>query len=155
MKIISSFISLVFPVEENVQWDGNQFFDPGLIISVAGESIEMYKSWGYEIQSVGNTYTLDDQTFPDVVEVSMADNENLIERRFAHEVYAKDIGLIYREMLILDTQCETCCNGDFASCEAIDWEVKAEKGLRLTTAIDGAQLTVTVTVTVAVAMSNE
>ena len=125
------FINLVFPPEVGTSWDGNLFFDETLIVSIAGESIEMFKSWFYEIRRRGEAFDEEGLTFPDVLEVSMADNENLIERRFAREIYAKDIGLVYRELLILDTQCEVCCNLDFAVCEGIPWEQKAEKGFIL------------------------
>ena len=125
------FISMIFPAQEGVQWDGNAFFDETLIIPVAGESVEMYKSWSYEILSVGAAFEEEGLSFPDVIEVSMADNENLIERRFAREAYARGIGLVFRELLILDTQCQVCCNGDFALCEGIPWENKAEKGFIL------------------------
>lgn len=125
------FISMVFPVEKGVAWNGNLFFDENLIIAVAGESIEMFKSWSYEFRSHGAAFNEEGLSFLDVVEVSMADNENLIERRYAREIYARDIGLVYRELLILDTQCEVCCNNDFALCESLPWEQKAEKGFIL------------------------
>jgi hypothetical protein len=125
------FISMVFPIKQGVEWNGNLFFDESLIIPVAGESIEMFKSWSYEFRRHGESFNEEGLSFPDVVEVSMADNENLIERRFAREIYARDIGLVYRELLILDTQCEVCCNNDFALCESLPWEQKAEKGFIL------------------------
>ena len=126
-----SFISMVFPLEEGKEWDGTRFFDETLIVSIAGESIEQYKSWEASIVSLGQAFQMDNTSFPDVVEVALADNENLIERRFSKEVYARDLGLVFREMLILDTQCQVCCNGDFEACEGLDWEEKAEKGFIL------------------------
>ena len=121
-------VTMVFPLEEGKEWDATQFFDETLIVTVAGESIEQYKSWGAQLVRLGQSYTVEGMEFEDVAEVRYADNENLIERRFAQEVYARDIGLVYREMVILDTQCQVCCNADFAICEEIDWEEKAEKG---------------------------
>jgi hypothetical protein len=59
-----------------------------------------------------------------VVTVQNADSENLIELRLAHEKYARGVGLVYRELWILDTQCIEDCIG-------MTWEQKAEKGFIL------------------------
>ena len=125
------FIEMVFPLDEGQDWDGNQFFDPSLIISIAGESIEMYKSWAYETRSIGQSFTEAGLNFDDVVEVSMADSENLIELRMARQVFARNIGLVFRELLILDTQCQVCCNLDNVLCDSLPWEQKAERGFIL------------------------
>jgi hypothetical protein len=62
---------------------------------------------------------LNNKTYNQVAIVSLADSENLIEYRWGREYYAKGIGLIYKELRVLDTQ-------------KIDpttaWEEKAEKG---------------------------
>lgn len=125
------FIKMVFPVAVGKQWDGHVFFNPNIIVPVAGESIELFKDWSYEITAVGERYEGNGLEFPDVAEVSLADNENLIELRRATEKYAKGIGLVYREWYILDTQCKVCCNGEFGPCEALAWGEKAEKGFIL------------------------
>lgn len=122
------FIKMVFPATENKRWNGNAFIDEGLIIPIAGENMEVFKGWESVILAKENPYDLDNLNFPDVLELSIADNENLIEYRFGREVYAANVGLIYRELKILDTQCQTCCNGDFGVCESVAWEAKAEKG---------------------------
>ena len=49
---------------------------------------------------------------------------NLIELREAIEKYARNVGLIEKQMRILDTQCIIECEGE-------PWEVKAEKGFIL------------------------
>ena len=53
-----------------------------------------------------------------------SNSENVIELRFAKEQYAKNIGLIAKEYLILDTQCIEDCIG-------MTWEEKAEQGFIL------------------------
>ncbi len=125
------FIKMVFPLERGKQWDGHLFFDPLLTIPVAGESIQMFKDWNYKVLELGQTVTLGGQSFPDVATIELANSENLIENRQGTEQYAKGIGLIYRELAILDTQCEVCCENDFAACGALPWAQKAEKGFRL------------------------
>ncbi len=118
------FIKLPFPVKENDQWDGNAFFDPLLIVTVAGESIQMFKSWFYKIEQINEQEVIGNYTFPSVATVRQADDENLIELRISREKYAKGVGLVYREMWILDTQCIEPCIGK-------TWEEKAEKGFIL------------------------
>lgn len=125
------FVKLVFPVEAGKQWDGNAFFDTETTVVVEGEPIVMFKAWSYEILEQGVSVTLDGQTFEDVTTIQNADDENLIERRLATEQYARGVGLIYRELLIVDTQCNVCCNGDFGLCDPIPWMEKAEKGFIL------------------------
>jgi hypothetical protein len=123
------YVKLTFPVETGNSWDGNAFFDPETNIVVAGEQIAFFKNWSYQILSFDEVIQLGDLSLENVVSVQNADDENLIERRYALEQYAKNIGLVYRVLNILDTQCEVCCNGDFALCEGLSWVAKAEKGI--------------------------
>ena len=125
------FIKMTFPLKVGNAWDGNAFFDPQVVTPVAGETIQMFKDWSYEVLSVTDRAEWDNQSFADVLTLQLADNENLIELRRGKEQYAMGIGLIYRELYILDTQCKVCCNGDFTSCEPLPWEEKAEKGFIL------------------------
>ena len=125
------FIKMVFPVEAGKSWDGHVFFDPTLIVPVAGESIELFKDWSYQIRAVNQPIQIGDFVFNEVVTISNADSENLIELRQSTEQYAKGVGLISRELFILDTQCNDCCGQDFAACSNIAWEEKAEKGFIL------------------------
>lgn len=118
------FVKLVFPVKEEQTWNGNQFIDDSEIITIAGESLEMFKGWSYAVTSKGEAKTLNGFTFDDVVTTVQVDDENLIERRFSTEQYARGIGLIQRNMMILDTQ----CGGNLSNCAGQSWEEKAEKG---------------------------
>ena len=122
------FIKMVFPLKPGRRWNGNVFFDPTVEIPVAGESVQIYKDWSYEILEIGEAAELGDLSFSEVATVQLADSENLIELRRALEQYARGVGLIYREYNILNTQCEVCCDSDFSSCEPLPWTEKAEKG---------------------------
>ena len=115
---------MVFPLQDNLTWDGNRYIDETTTISIAGESIEVFKSWEYEVNYVGEPAVVNNVIFEQVTEIVQADNENLIELRESKEQYAKGVGLIYREMRILDTQC-------ISQCEGQTWEEKAEKGFIL------------------------
>ncbi len=112
-------IKMVFPVREGTDFDATLYVDENFIIFVQGESLEAYKNWNSEIQTVGVPEEIGSIPFNDVATITHADDENLIEKRFSQSKYAKNIGLVYREEWILDTQDLT---------EEIPWEEKADKG---------------------------
>ena len=126
-----TFVKLTFPAKVNNIWDGNAFLDEFLKVDIKGEQVEFFKNWDYLILEEGQLFELDTFRFEQYLVVQNADDENLIERRFAVERYARGVGLITRDLEILDTQCEVCCNSDFEACENLPWVEKAEKGLIL------------------------
>ncbi len=115
------FVKMGFPVRANNSWNGLVHFDPSLTVTVAGESIEMFKGWDYRIENADEAETIGAFQFENVMTLREADNDNLIELRVSREKYAKGVGLVYRERWILDTQC-------IEGCEGMAWEEKAEKG---------------------------
>ncbi len=126
------FINMIFPLKANETWNGNAFFSNATSVEVAGEQLKMFKDWGdYRMISIAEPFQVGGISFENVCSIQMADSENLVEYRQAEEHYAKDIGLVYRELQILDTQCEVCCNGDYGVCPTIGWGQKAEKGFIL------------------------
>lgn len=118
------FIKLVFPVKKSKSWDGNIHFNSGLIVTVAGETLEMFKGWSYRVNTVNEPASIGTFQFDETTTVREADTENLIELRRSTATYAKGVGLVYREVWILDTQCIDDCIGK-------PWEEKAEKGFIL------------------------
>lgn len=116
------FVKLTFPVKQFNTWNGNSFIDPGLIVDIRGETIEMFKNWNYEVAEILDTETIGTYQFENVAHIKQADDENLIEKRYAIEKYVRGVGLVFRELKILDTQ-----NID----PNLPWEVKAEKGFIL------------------------
>ena len=115
------FIKFPLVFNKTTTWNGNIFNDSTKII-IAGETLDMFsKNWMYKIVSFGEKETINTQIFPDVLTVlAQTDAKILTEKRYLLEKYAKDIGLIYREWHILDTQkLDT----------SVAWEKKAEKGV--------------------------
>ena len=90
-------------------------------IEIGGESIDYFKNWESVIVEDSGNKLIDETMVDNVLIISLADYENRLELRFGQEVYAEDIGLIYRELRILDSQC-------FNDCDNISWDEKAEKG---------------------------
>ncbi len=118
------FIKLTFPVRKNNSWNGNIHFNPGMIVTVAGESLEMFKGWNYKIEDLDTPSDIRDFHFEETSAVREADTETRIELRKSRAQYARGVGLIYRELWILDTQCIEACEGQ-------SWEERAEKGFIL------------------------
>lgn len=119
-----TFVKLSLPPKANKKWDGNSYFDNSLIETIGGESIETYKgNWDYQYVTHHDQIEFDGQQFNDVWEVSLVDDENSIEKRFAREWYAADIGLVRKEWKILDSQSANI---------NLPFEQRAEKGYILT-----------------------
>jgi len=125
------FVKMTFPLKANETWDGNAFFSDRTAVEVAGEQILMFIDWDYRTLALAESLQVGDLNFEQVCSIQLANSENFIEYRQGKEHYAKNIGLIYRELQILDTQCEVCCNGDVGACIPLNWEQKAEKGFIL------------------------
>lgn len=122
------FVKMLFPTKVDSTWDGNRYFaDDNVIITVRGETLEMFKNWSSVTTSKGDSKTIGGLNFDDILTVQHADDENLIERRFVEEQYARGVGLVEKTVMILDTQ----CNGNLSNCIGVPWEEKAEKGFIL------------------------
>ncbi len=117
-------VKLVFPARLGVTWDATDFIDKEQSIVVAGETIAMFKNWSSEILSFEKAEAIGTLSFSDVMVIEHADEENLIEKRFSMEKYAPEVGMVYRYVEILDTQCIEDCGG-------LTWHEKAEKGFIL------------------------
>jgi len=112
-------IKLTFPVAEGKSWDGLALMNDVTGQIINGESIDFYKDWDFKILGYENF-----EAYNDVLTVQQANHENAIEKRYSMEKYAMDIGLVYKEQQILDTQCLLECNDQ-------NWEEKAHHGIIL------------------------
>lgn len=82
------YVKLSFPVRNYQEWDGN-------IYNTENE-------WLYYYDSIGDDRTINGLNFDKTIKVVQRDNSNLIEQEEAYEIYAKNIGLIYRKLIDLD-----------------------------------------------------
>lgn len=99
----TAFVKFTVPVSEGVTWNGNAFND-------LGED-------EYEMVRVGDAHTVDGVTFTDCAEVNQNDDDDIIVRTdIRKEVYARDAGLILREIRILN-YCTAGC-GEFGEIES-------------------------------------
>jgi len=125
------FLRLVFPVRAGKTWDGITYLRTDTVVPYndrTQETINLFKDWGdFSLTNIDQPMTINGLYFPETVTVLQVDKTNNIERRYAIEVYAKNVGLVFKEMWILDTQ----CGGNIANCLGQGWEEKAEKGFIL------------------------
>lgn len=75
---------IVFPVVEGNTWDGN-------IFNTNAQQI-------YEITSLDKPETINQQAFDSVLTVTQINESNLIEKKLSVEKFAKNIGLVYKEI---------------------------------------------------------
>jgi hypothetical protein len=114
------YLKLPFPFIEKTAWDGNVYISPSVVLSVGGDVIEPFsKRWYAEITAVGKADTVNNVVYNDVAKVLSQNKKNILEKRYLLEKYAKNIGLIYREEQVLDTQVTN---------DAIPFEQRAQKG---------------------------
>lgn len=116
------FIKMIFPVRDRRDWDAIPF-DDGITVEVAGETVQMFKNWESEMEGVDIPDSVNGIDFEEVAVVTLADSDNAIEYRYGLEKYARGVGLIYRELQILDTQ--------NTESDSLTWAEKAEKGFIL------------------------
>jgi hypothetical protein len=116
-------IDLVFPVRTGQVWDPTVYISDDFTAPIAGEEIEIFKNWSGRIRETGFQESIGSFIFPDVARIELADEENAIELRQVTDWYARDIGLVRREMQILNTQ--------QVGADTLSWIEKAEEGFIL------------------------
>ena len=111
------FVKLVLPIKKDEKWIATKYFETNKVLAIGGEDIDYFKNWESKIIDTNTKW----QDYNNVTTVIMADFENRLEKRYAIERYAENIGLVYREILVVDTQC-------FENCQSRPWLEKAERG---------------------------
>lgn len=84
------YVKLIFPVKQNAQWNGNAK-------NTLGE-----KKYTYEY--VDNPEYINNLYFEKVLKVKQYEYRSLIQYIYESEKYAKGIGLVYKEMINLESQ---------------------------------------------------
>ncbi len=121
------YLKMIFPMNRRSEWDGNLWIDKDREIEIAGERIRPFSNWYYEVDSIDIRRVVGKFTFDSTLVITEADDNNVIERRFSRALYAKNVGLIERTQIILDSQ---YCNQTPppSDCTTRPWEIKGERG---------------------------
>jgi hypothetical protein len=112
------FVKMIFPPKLGLRWNGNRFFDDNQKIEVAGELVKIYNDWTSKIFKTDVEITANDKKYS-AIEIEVVDLNSLIERRLVKEWYAKDVGFLRRESIILDSD---------TSKPNEPWDKRAQKG---------------------------
>ncbi len=123
-----SFVLWDGPLQLGSSWNGNRRFADDIELTIAGEVIKPYQDWSYTCTADRAIAPINYDVGEQVIEIIQTDADFVIERRYSRELYARDLGLVYREQQILDTQCRALGSGDITLCDGIEWPDKAEKG---------------------------
>ena len=115
------YIKMLNFVQPQTQWDGNSYNDPDAVLDVATNKIFPFsKQYLSQVTGIADTFSTGGNNFSNVVTIeAKSDERNYIERRYQLEKYAPNVGLVYREVNILDSQ-----NAD----PSIAWTKKATRG---------------------------
>jgi hypothetical protein len=95
------FVKLQFPVTEKLRWDGNRFFDQNQTIIVANQAMRIYPGWVSKVENLAAKVTVNGKEYT-ACKINVADGTSTIGVRYFTEYYVKNIGLVKREMTILD-----------------------------------------------------
>lgn len=79
------FVKLIFPVQVNQKWNGNAFNPIG--------------NYEYEYKTVDVKKTVNKISFDSTLTVNQILDSNLIEKKYQLEIYAKNVGMIYKRFV--------------------------------------------------------
>lgn len=107
-----NFIKLANPLNENTRWNGNRYFSSG---NAVGETyLYKYNGWEYAYLNIGKpfetpagaqSHTLTVRAIDQVSgDQNIADPVNFQVRILSEEVYAKNIGLVYKCFIFTEFQ---------------------------------------------------
>ncbi|RDV14815.1 hypothetical protein DXT99_12680 [Pontibacter diazotrophicus] len=123
----TKYVKLVFPVKGGVSWLGDAFNDRIADSYTPGERrADYYESKeSYTYQSKGEPFTFNGQSYPNTVTVIQGTpTESWIGYDNRREIYAEDIGMVYR----LYTRIVYCNDTDSDDCEyAIGYKLQGHE----------------------------
>lgn len=116
------FIKMIFPMVPAQEFNALVYIDTEQPYYIADEPVTIYRQWGYQkVEKTNQKERIGLFNLDEVATVLLNNSRNVIEKRYAVEKYAKGIGLVYKEMQILDCQ----------SCPGSTLDTDAERGFIL------------------------
>jgi hypothetical protein len=103
MEFDLRYIKLVFPPALGKQWQGHLYINVGNQPSLEFLDRDRY-DWEYTYTKVHEPLSVGAFSFAECLEVQQIDQENLFEKKYSKEIYARNVGMVSKEMMILETQ---------------------------------------------------
>jgi hypothetical protein len=121
-KVDGNVEKIVFPTPFSKGTNWNAFVNVNTFsrLEIKGETLEPYSDkWNFSVNALNTTETIEGKQYTNIARFDGKTNSSNTQRfRLSIEKYAKNIGLVYAENRILDTEI----------IDKIDWEKKAQKG---------------------------
>lgn len=92
-----NYMKLFFPIKNNTSWLGNQYIH-------LEESNQYLENWNYTYTDLNLPKTYNSLPFDTTVTVLQVVDSNAIEKKYSVEQYAKKVGLIYSEFILVEKQ---------------------------------------------------
>ncbi len=124
-----NLIYLKFPLSTTFsEWDGRRNTNPDLFVLFDDEPIEYFFSWPNLFQT---SFSIQEEIqgvmWDSVLTVTHVDHDGLTERRYSIEKYAKNVGLVYKEIQVFN---EFCNQADDICRTDLDWLLRANLGMK-------------------------
>jgi len=122
------FRKLSFPLKYGKRWESTAYINPQTLVLIGTENVEAYEEWEAEVLSFDKSGTVGNFTFGDstVMTLDQTNMDDGTMKRYVHETYVRDIGMVARVDSILDSRCLEI--GDFGPCLGKPWIAHASKG---------------------------
>ncbi len=115
------YIKMVFPNENNKNWLGNKYIvsAPPYIIDTSNYSV---RDWKFSVSRRDREYLINSTRYDSTLTITQIQDSSAIFKTLAKEIYAKNIGLIYRESWIVTSQ------DTFKIRNQYPWQDRADRG---------------------------
>lgn len=97
------FINLIFPTRDTKEWQGNVFLNVDNEPTLEYFDDDKY-DWTYSYAEIDVPMQIGAFSLDSCLTVIQIDEENLFEKKFSKETYARNIGMVSKELIILYTQ---------------------------------------------------
>ena len=114
------FIKLIFPITDGGAWSGNN------LVATGDSDYTYFNNWNYNYQNYQQSFNNGLANFSNTVSVLEDNDSSATSRTYYKEVYANNVGMVYREMThwtfkrIDDTTVAKCKSGYSVIMRAID-----------------------------------
>jgi hypothetical protein len=126
------FVKLTFPIQNTTSWNSARHLDPATSLTVRSETIDkVYDGWKSAYSDIDKKHTQGTKTFDSTLTVVHTNNEVLTNKRYYKEIYARNVGLVYKRLELMDTQCGVANDVNPCTRSGRSFYERAEKGFVL------------------------